>query len=367
MEAILTILRQVRDPRDINARHDLSAILFLALAATLCGAKTCVDMADFAEANAEMLVEIVPLPHGTPSHDCFSRVFRLLDPAELEAALQRFGQALRQALGLGAPKGVVAVDGKSLRGGYERGRACMAPLMVSVWDAETRLSIAGLRAENGDEVGATLKVLKALTLKGCTLTADALYCHPKMAKAVRDSGAHYALGLKGNHGPLHKAALAAFAKADAGGALAFHEVSNSGHDRGERRRASVIAKPAAAPDFPGLAALGRIQAERTDAHGKVSTDTRYVALSKKLSPKALMHVVRAHWSVENHLHWRLDVAFNEDQARTRKDNAPQNLAVIRRMALDILSSHPEKRSISRKMKLAAWKQTFFFELFAYMQ
>lgn len=367
MVEFLAIFRDVRDPRDINARHDLSAILFLALAATLCGAKSCVDIADFAEANGEALGEIVPLPHGAPSHDCFSRVFRLLDPAEMETALRRFGQAMRAALGLGPPKGVVAIDGKSLRRGYERGRSFMPPLMVSVWDAETRLSIAGLRAEGGDEVGATLEILKALTLKGCVVTADALHCHPRMAKAVRASGAHYALGLKGNHGPLHRAAVAAFTKADAAARTVFYETRASGHGRGERRRASVIAAPAGAPDFPGLAAVGRIEAERTGPTGQVATDTRYVALSKKLPPAKLLEVVRAHWSVENNLHWQLDVVFNEDDARSRKDNAPQNLAVIRRMALDILNAHPDKRSIARKTKLAAWRQDFFFELFTHMQ
>lgn len=367
MEVILTILRDVHDPRDINARHDLSAILFVSLAATLCGAKSCVDIADFAEANFDVLNEIAPMAHGPPSHDCFSRVFRLLDPEELAAMMVRFCQALRQGLGLGPPKGVVAVDGKSLRRGYERGRAFAPPLMVSVWDAETRLSIASVKAEGGDEVGATLKALKALTLKGCTVTADALHCHPRMAQAVRDAKAHYALGLKGNHAPLHKAAIQAFAKADAGGDLRVYETRCSGHGRGEVRRACVLAKPAGAPAFPGLAALGRIQAERVDAQGKTSTDTRYVALSKTITPDKLLEVIRAHWSVENHLHWRLDVVFHEDDARSRKDNAPQNLAVIRRIALDILSAHPDKRSISRKMKLAAWKQTFFFELFAHMQ
>lgn len=367
MEVILTILREVRDPRDINARHDLSAILFVSLAATLCGAKSCVDIADFAEANFEVLHEIAPMPHGAPSHDCFSRVFRLLDPEDLATAMARICQAMRQALALGAPKGVVAVDGKSLRRAYERGRAFAPPLMVSVWDAETRLSIASRAAEGGDEVAATLEALKSLTLKGCTVTADALHCHPRMAQAVREGKAHYALGLKGNHGPLHAAAVAGFAKADAGGGLAFHETCDQGHGRQERRRASVIAPPAETPAFPGLAALGRIQAERTDGRGKTSVETRYVALSKKLTPAKLNEVVRAHWSVENHLHWRLDVVFHEDDARSRKDNAAQNLAVIRRIALDILNAHPDKRSISRKMKLAAWKQSFFFELFTYMR
>src|SRR6267154_3722983 len=260
METLISIFREVRDPRDFNAQHDLPAMLFIALAATLCGAKSCVDFADFAAAHEEELAEIVDLRHGAPSHDCFSRLFRLLDPEEMAKAFARFAKALREGLGLGPAKGVVAVDGKRLRRGYERGRAFMPPLMVSIWDAETRLSIAARRAEGGDEIAATLAALKCLVLKGCIVTGDALHCHPRMAAAVRATGAHYALGLKANHGPLYAAAGTAFAQAEAAGKLVVHEHSESGHGRLERRRVAVVAKPANAPAFPGLVALARIEA-----------------------------------------------------------------------------------------------------------
>jgi predicted transposase YbfD/YdcC len=366
-ETLISIFREVHDPRDFNARHPLPSMLFIALAATLCGAKNVVEIADFGEAHEPTLAEIVDLPHGIPSHDCFSRVFRLLDPVQLNTALTRFARALRAALGLGAPHGVVAVDAKSLRHAYERGRAHMPPLMVGVWDAETRLSIAAQRAASGNEVGATLDVLKNLVLKGCIVTADALHCHPRMATGVCATGADYALGLKGNHGPLHRAALAAFAQADAAGTAAHYEQVEQGHDRDERRRVSVIAAPADAPAFPALTALARIEAERRLANGKVETDTRYVALSRALSPRRVLEVTRAHWSIENHLHWSLDVVFSEDDARTRKNYAPENLSVIRRMALDILRSHPDTRSLSRKMRRASWSKEFFFDLFTHMQ
>ena len=129
-------------------------------------------------------------------------------------AFARFVTALREGLGLGPAKGVVAVDGKRLRRGYERGRACMPPLMVSVWDAETRLSLATRHAPGGDEVAATLAALKSLVLKGCIVTGDALHCHPRMAAEVRERGAHYALKLKANHGPLFACAQPAFAAAE---------------------------------------------------------------------------------------------------------------------------------------------------------
>lgn len=366
METLLRILREVRDPRDVNARHELSSILFIALAASLCGAKTSVDYADFGSAHEKELSEIIDLAHGAPSHDCFSRVFRLLDAEEVAAALARFGHAMRSSLGLGAPKGVIAVDGKSLRRGYERGRSFMPPLMVSVWDAETRVSIAACRAPGGNEVAGTLALLKTLTLKGCIVTADALHCHPAMAKAVKATGADYALGLKANHGPLYQAAVAAFAKADEKAFLPFFEKTERSHDREEWRCAAVIKRPLNAPDFPELAAIGRIEGERRRGD-KIECSVRYVALSTVLTPARLLEVTRAHWSIENDLHWQLDVSFHEDLARSRKDNAPQNIAIIRRIALDILKAHPEKRSIARKMKLASWDISFFFSLFAYMQ
>jgi predicted transposase YbfD/YdcC len=367
MQSLLSIFREVRDPRDFNASHDLPAMLFIALAATLCGAKSCVAIADFAAANEELLAEIVDLQHGAPSHDCFTRVFRLLDPEEMAQVFTRFVAALREGLGLGPVKGVVAVDGKRLRRGYERGRACMPPLMVSVWDAETRLTLSTRHAPGGNEVAATLAALKGLVLKGCIVTGDALHCHPAMAAEVRKTGAHYALKLKANNAPLFKCAEAAFAEADKKGKLAFHEESEFAHDRHERRRASVIKRPAKAPDLPDLAAIGRIVAERQVGNGKFTTTVHYVALSKCLTPERMLEVTRRHWCIENQLHWPLDVTFHEDDARNRKDYGPQNLAVIRKIAIDILRAHPDKRSVGRKMNLAAWKQDFFFDLFAHLR
>lgn len=366
MGSLISIFYEVRDPRDFNSRHDLAAMLFIALAATLCGAKSCVDIADFAAAHEDELAEVVDLRHGPPSHDSFSRVFRLLDPEEMTEVFARFVKALREGLGLDPAKGVVAIDGKRLRRGYERGRSCMPPLMISVWDAETRLSLATRHAPGGDEVAATLAALKSVVLKGCTVTADALHCHPRMAAAVRERGAHYAFKLKANHGPLFACAQQAFAAADAKGTLAFHEQSDAAHDRRERRRASVIARPADAPSFPDLSAIGRIEAERC-VNGKLSKTVHYVVLSKRLSPQRMLEVTRTHWSVENQLHWPLDVVFNEDDARTHKNYGPENLAVLRRIALDILRAHPDTRSIARKMKLAAWKKEFFYELFAHLR
>ena len=366
MSSALTIFREVRDPRDPNARHALVDILFVSLAATLCGAKSCVEIAEFTEARLAELREIVPLRHGAPSHDTFSRVFRLLDPDELAQAFAAFMAELRRALGVASPRGVVAVDAKALRRGYEKGQAHLPPMMVSVWDSETRFAIASARAPGRSEVAATLSLLKGLSLKGCTVTADALHCHPAMAEAVLNAGAQYALGLKGNHGPLFAAAEAAFAAA---GDLASFETHERAHGRSERRAAAVmpVGRLVDPPAFPGLKAIGRILAERTGADGRTAASVRYVALSRRLSPQKLAAVVRAHWGIENQLHWTLDVVFDEDDARTRKDNGPHNLAVIRRLAQNVLRAHPAKLSMAGKMRRAAWKQDFLIELFAHMR
>lgn len=367
MEALITILRAVRDPRDVNARHDCASMLFLALIAMLCGAKSCVEIADFCAANEKLLAEIVDLPHGVPSHDSFSRLFRLLDPDEMAKAFANFARAVRAALGLGPTGGVVAIDGKRLRRAYERGRAHMPPLMISVWDAQTRLSLAARASCDGNEVKATLEALKSLDLKGCIVTADALHCHPKMAEGVRAQGGHYLIRLKRNNAPLHACAEKAFAKADAANKTAFCESREIGHDRFESRRVSVVAAPKDAPDMPGLAMFARIESARGKSEAEAKAHVCYAALSQRLTPRKAMAIFREHWGVENYLHWPLDVVFDEDDARTRKNHAPQNLSFLRRMALDILNAHPDKRSPARKMRLAAWSKEFLFELFAHMR
>lgn len=365
MDGLLVIFEEIRDPRKENARHDLSSILFIALAATLCGEKTCVDFADFAAGHCEVLSEIVPLPHGPPSHDTFSRVFRVLEPGELGTALGRFVSAIRQALGLKGPR-TVAIDGKSLKGAYEKGRPCLPALMVNVWDNETRLALAAVRAADRNEVRGAVEALKSLVLKGATVTGDALYCRPDMARLCRDRKAHYAFKLKPNNPTLFKRVEEAFLKA--GDELDVFETSDRKRGRVETRRASVLdAHDLAGEDWPDLATVIRVMTQRTNAEGKTETRTRYMITDRRFTPQKALELFRQHWEIENKLHWKLDVIFEEDSARSRKNYAPENLAVIRRIAHNILSAHPSDKSIHRKMKLASWSKDFFFELFAYMR
>lgn len=360
VEDVITILREIRDPRDYNARHDLGEVLFLVLCGLLCGEKTCVDLADFAAAHEEDFREVLELRHGTPSHDTLSRVLRLIDPQELERALTSCLAAMGGRLRPGA---VLSVDGKALRRAYEAGRSHMPPVMVSVFDNLTRLSLAHARAQEGGEAGAVRALLSSLSLKGCTVTADALHCRSDTAATIRAAGTHYVLGLKENQPTLFRAAEAAFAAAPA----APHVTSGRGHGRGERRCAAVAKAGPAAAALPGLAAFGRSESTRIGPDGRETITRRYFALSRRLSPVKFAELVRDHWGIENHLHWTLDVVFDEDDARTRKNYAPENLAVLRRLARNILEAHPADLPIRRKMKQASWSKQFLFELFAHMQ
>lgn len=363
VEDMLLIFRGVRDPRDFTARHDLGEMLFLSLCAVLCGEKTCVDIADFAAGHEEEFREVLTLKHGTPSHDTLSRTFRLLDPAELEQAMRACLSAMGRHLRQGA---VLSVDGKALRRAYEAGRSHMPPMMVSVFEGLTRLSLAEARAGEGGEAAAARSLLKGLSPKGCTVTADALHCRPDTAQVIREAGADYVLGLKENRPRLRAAAEAAFARAS--GTRWPYDVSEEGHGRRERRRASVApAAPAAKALLPGLAAFGRIESTRQVGTAEATVRTRSFVLSRRYSAERFAELVRSHWGIENHLHWTLDLVFFEDDARSRKNHAPENLSILRRLARNILEAHPSDLPIRKKMKQASWSKDYLFNLFTHVR
>ncbi len=365
METFRVIFADLPDPRDCTAQHDLTEMLFIALAATLCGAQSCAEMAEFGVAKEPLLRRILTLEHGIPSHDTFSRVFRRLDPQAFAEAFQRFVAAFGAAARLAAPSGVVAIDGKSLRGAYEAGQAHMPVMMVSAWGAQTRMVLGQTVAPNGNEAAGGLALLKLLTLRDCVVTADALHCHRAMAGAIRKAKADYALKLKANQPGLLADAEAALA---AGGRVTRAETSGQAHGRTERRTAVVAAAPrlAAKHRFPGLRAVARIEAWRT-VGGKTSHRVYHVLLSKLFPAAEVLALVREHWGIENRLHWPLDVVFQEDRSRTRKDNAPQNIATLRHLAQNILHAHPKKSSINLKRRRAGWDDAFLIELLIHVR
>ncbi len=367
MQEFTKIFRSLPDPRAPNALHELLDILVIALAATLCGAKCATDMALFGQSKEPLLRQFLRLEHGIPSHDTFSRVFRALDPEAFERIFQKFMRAFAKANGIKLT-GVVAVDGKALRGAYERSKSSTPLHMVNVFAVEARMVLASRKAPGRNEAQGALEILQMLSLQGCTVTADALHCNRPFATMVLERGGDYALALKQNQGKLFNAVERRFARA--GKRSVARSIEPSIHDRQEARRATVIRDTniAAANRFPGVVALARITSRRR-LHGKRADKpaVRYYLLSKYMSAKRVLQTVRGHWGIENRLHWVLDVVFKEDGGRARKDNGPENLAVLRRFAINIIRAHPARISMRQKVKRAGWNDTFLLDLLSHMR
>ncbi|HEX7945762.1 MAG TPA: ISAs1 family transposase [Phenylobacterium sp.] len=358
MEEFAPHFSDVPDPRAGNARHDFLEVLFVALAAMLCGAEDCTDMALFAQSKLAALRQVLKLEHGAPSHDTFSRVFRLIAPEPFEAAFARFTRAFAKSL-----QGVVAIDGKALRGAYERGHKATPLHLVNVWAAEAKLVIGQRLAPGRNEVLGAQEALKLLDLKGCIVTADALHCRADTAQIILDAGADYALAVKANQPTLLAKAKALIDAADNAGE-AIDGPARS-HGRIEGRAALVVS--ASDIDFPGIAAVARVETHRKLNGKPEPVIVRYFLLSTVLTAQRMLDVARTHWTIENQLHWVLDVAFDEDASRSRKDNAPQNIALIRKLALNLLRQHPDKGSIKGKIKRAGWEDAFLFSLLGHMR
>lgn len=361
MRRFRRMFRRLKDPRASNTRHDLVEILFIALAATLAGATACTDFEQFALAREEVLRKFLDLEHGIPSHDTFSTLLRALDPRALEAVLRKFSKAF----GAG---GVVNLDGKALRGAFARGKRSVPHHLVNLWAASTRIALAQRKAPNRNEVAGALELLALLDLDGAIVTADALHCRPDVAQAIRNRKGHYVLALKKNRGNLFKAAEALLTTPRKASRATQRPVR--AHGRIERRQALVVPAKELAPQhgFPDLVAIGRIESWRSTGQTKPKKPKiRFFLLSRKLSAKQLLDVGRAHWSIENNLHWVLDVLFAEDACRSRKDHAPENLAVLRKLAINILQTTPGPQRMRHKMLHARWNDAFLLNALAHMR
>ena len=354
------------DPRTGNAqRHDLLEVLTMALTAAVCGAETCSDFADFAADREDLFREFLRLEHGVPSHDTFSRIFRLLDPAAFAACFGRFVSDLGQAGG-----GVVAIDGKTLRRSFDAaaGRSPLAVVTAFASATQTVIGQHSFRAAEGDsEIVAARALLACLDLTGHLVTADALHCQNETARLILDRGGDYLLRLKGNRPALHEMVRAYFADPAVLAGLGGVATADADHGRIEQRRAWVShdldwlsgpRRACAEPvPPPGLACLGMIEATVTRG-GRTTTTRHYHLSSRPLSAEAYLAAARSHWSIENGLHWVLDMTFDEDRARSRKDHAPENLATLRKLALNTLRTARPGLSIRRKRKRSGWSNDF---------
>jgi predicted transposase YbfD/YdcC len=354
------------DPRTGNAkRHDLLEVLTIALTAAVCGAETCSDFADFAVDREDLFREFLRLRNGVPSHDTFSRIFRLLDPAAFAACFGRFMEDLGAA-----GEGVVAIDGKTLRRSFDDAAHGNPLAVVTAFASATRTVIGqeSFRVADGDsEILAARALLRSLDLDGRLVTADALHCQTGTAQLIVERGGDYLLRLKVNHPALHEMVESYFDDPVARAGLNAAETTDADHGRIETRRAWVshdlswmqgpktsCAEPVMLPD---VACLGMIEA--TIERGGKTTVTRHFHLSSRaLDARAYLDAARSHWSVENGLHWVLDVVFDEDRARNRKDHGPENLATLRKLALNVLNRARRDISVRRKRKRSGWSNDF---------
>jgi predicted transposase YbfD/YdcC len=359
--ALIEKLGEIPDPRRGNAqRHELLDILAIALVASVCGAESCVDFAEFAEDRETLLREFLSLKNGLPSHDTFSRVFRLLDPA----AFGRAFEAFLDDLGAGG-EGVLAIDGKTLRRSFDCA-ASRSPLhVVTAFGTGARVAIAQKAvAAGGNETLAARAMLETLALDGVLVTGDAMHAQAATAEVILARGGDYLFQLKANRPAMLREVAAFFAEPP--GPLPVFETADADHGRIETRRHRVShdvgwlfsdRRYAGEPHLPGLACIACVESERREGD-QVSTSTRYFLSSAPLSPERLAAAARGHWAIENSLHWVLDVTFDEDRARNRRDNGPENLAILRRLTLNLLNRARPKMPVSRKRKRSGWSDAF---------
>ena len=295
------------------------------------------------------------LKHCIPSHDTCSRVFRQLDPKPFQVCFVRFMERFAQGL-----DGVIAVDGKTLRGSFDRASGQSPLHMVHAWAVDQRLLLGQIATDaKSNEITAVPKLLAMLSLKGCIVTADAMNCQRAICAQIVEQGGDYVIALKGNQGTLHDDVRLFLEDPDRPGE-ATHTTVDADHGRIETRTGTICTDIGWAQDqhaWPGLAAIGKMVRTR-ETQAKTATDTSYYLLSTPLSAPRFTEVARAQWGIENGLHWVLDVTMNEDRKRNWKDHGPENMALLRRLALNLAKLEGAKGSMKGKRKRAGWNDQF---------
>jgi predicted transposase YbfD/YdcC len=354
------------DPRRAQVTYPLINVVTIALCATIAGADDFVAMADWARQHKDWLGRFLDLSRGIPSHDRFNMIFRRLDPVEFERCLVSWLDALHDASG----GRLLAVDGKTARQSFDTAAARSPLHMVSVRAVSQKLSIAQVAVESkSDEITAIPEVLKLVELYGAIVTIDAMGCQAEIARAIVGGGGDYILAVKRNQPTLHDGIVEHvlghmeddFARVD----VSRHETREKGHGRVEHRSYYVLDDPPDPPDaarWKGLKQIG-VAISDTIRDGKPCDDVRYYILSKTLTARWFGTLVRSHWGIENSLHWQLDVSFDEDRNRTRKDHAAANLAMLRRIALSLLKNETgSKVGIKNRRLTAAWNTDYLHKV-----
>ncbi len=355
---------ELDDPRVRGkCRHNLLDMLVIAVSGIICQAEDWVTIAEFGRAKERWFRTFLELPNGIPSHDTFGRVFARIDPDRFATCFSGWMRSLSDTLGE-----VVAIDGKTLRGSYDRDDQRAAIHMVSAWAVDNGVVLGQVKTEEkSNEITAIPELLDLLSLNGCLVTTDAMGCQREVARRVVDQGGDYLLAVKDNQPKLHAAVLEAFEQAEAAGPLPTYTTTDKGHGRHERRHYTTLPLPESFNKpinsrWASLKTLAVVEAERT-LDGKTSSAFRYFISSASLSAERFAEAARGHWGIENNLHWVLDVRFSEDDSRVRKGHGAQNLSRLRQMALNVLKSDKTtKLGVKNKRLKACWDEGYLATL-----
>jgi predicted transposase YbfD/YdcC len=355
--SLVRCFADVPDPRiDRTKRHKLVDILVIALCAVIAGADTWEEVEQFGRAKHDWLKRFLELPHGIPSHDTFYRVFAALDPQAFGECFGRWMAAAGAATGLKH----IAIDGKAVRG-TPKATASGCLHLVSAWATANHLTLGQEAVADGsNEIAAIPELLRVLDLAGALVTIDAAGCQTDIARQIRSQGGHYLLAVKDNQPRLHDAVRGLFEAAltrDYAG-CDTHATRERGHGRQEERYVAVAAAPAGLPaEWSDVAAVVEVTRQRT-VNGKTSGESHYYVSSVAAAAAEFGRFIREHWSIENGLHWVLDVAFREDERQTRAGHAGENLGRLRRVATSLLKAVAAKGSIKAKRLRAGWDDAF---------
>ncbi len=359
------------DPRiDRTKLHKLLDILVIAICAVIAGADNWEDVEEFGKARLEWFRTFLELPNGIPSHDTFTRVFARLDPEQFQACFLRWMSAVSEVTG----GQVIAIDGKVLRRSHDKRNSKAAIAMVSAWASANRLVLGQVKVdEKSNEITAIPQLLEALAVSGCIVTIDAMGCQTDIAEQIIDRKAEYVLALKENQGHLYEDVAHLFADLEDSQykayAFDYEKTVDKDHGRIEVRECWTISDPEVLPHLRGFAnwknltTVSRIRSQRWIGEEKSCEDRYHIA--SIAGGKRILWAVRSHWGIENELHWTLDLAFDEDRCRVRKDHGPENFALLRHIALNLLKQDKTcKRGIKGKRLLAGWKQDYLLKVLA---